>query len=134
MIITQTYLLIIFLNHKINLHSVFPSESPIRNHFAISLETFQKQSSVVAVCSRASRETSDVGSNVTAMLLIPQLKVKLQCLCKGGAGSECSVSVSSSASGRCNLKTISGLPGIVFNLGLFGVLKYGGSNQFKSKC
>lgn len=36
--------------------------------------------------------------------------------------------------GTCSLKAISGLLGIVFHLGLFGggVLKYGGSNQFKA--
>lgn len=121
MIITQTYLLIIFLNSKINLHSVFPaSDSPIRNHFTISPEMFQKQNSVVAVCSMASRETSDVGSNVTFMLLIPHLKVKMQHVSVKVVlnGSVLSLSAHQPL-GKCNLKAISGLLGIVFNLGLF---------------
>lgn len=120
-IITHTYLLIIFLNSKINLHSVSlpSSDSPIRNQFAISLEMFQKQNSVVAVCSMVSRETADVGSNVTFLLLIPHLKVKMQCVSVKLVLNRSVPSLSAHQPlGKCNLKAISGLQGIAFNLGL----------------
>lgn len=74
----------------------------------------------MAVCGMASRETSDVGSNVTFMLLIPHLKVKMQCVSIKVVLNSSVLSLSAHQPlGRCNLKVISGLLGIVFNLGLF---------------
>lgn len=79
-----------------------------------------------------SRETSDVSSNVTFMLLIPCLKVKMQCLSQKVVPNRSVLSLSAHQPlEKYNLKAISGLLGIAFNLGLFWVLKYGNSNQFK---
>lgn len=75
---------------------------------------------MVAVCSPASRETSDVGSNMTFMLLILNLKVKMQCVSINGVLNRSVLSLSAHQPlGKHNLKPISGLLGIAFNLGLF---------------
>ena len=85
---------------------------------------FHKQNSVVAVYSVASRGTSDVGSNVTFMLLIPHLKVEMQCVSAKVVLNGGILSLSASQPlGKCSLKAISGLLGIVFHLGLLGVLE-----------
>lgn len=68
----------------------------------------------------ASRETSDVGSNVTFMLLIPHLKVMMQCESVKVVLNTSVLSLSAQQPlGTCNLKAISGLLGIAFHLGLF---------------
>lgn len=72
----------------------------------------------------APRETSDVGSNVTFMLLIPQLQVKLQCVSVKVVLNRSVLSLPAHQPlGRCNLKAISGLPGIAFDLRPFGGLE-----------
>lgn len=69
----------------------------------------------------ASRETSDVGSNVTFMLLIPHLKVKMQCVSIKVVLNTSVLSLSAHQPlGKCNLKAISRLLGIAFTLSLFG--------------
>lgn len=80
---------------------------------------FPKQSSVLAVYSVASRGTSDVGSNVTFLILIPHLKVKMQCVSVKVVLKGSVLSLSAHRPLRTgNLKAISGLLGISFNLGL----------------
>lgn len=81
---------------------------------------FQTQNSMLAVCTVASRGTSDVGSNVTFMILIPHLNVKIQCVSVKVVLKRRVLSLSAHQPlGKCNLKAISGLLGISFNLGLF---------------
>ena len=78
----------------------------------------------MAVCSVASRGTSGVGSNVTFMLLIPHLKVEMQCVSAKVVLNGGILSLSASQPlGKYSLKAISELLGIVFHLDVLGVLE-----------
>lgn len=82
---------------------------------------FQKYNSVAAICGMALRETSDTSSNVTFVLLVPCLKVRMQCVSEREVLTGGALSLSApQPPGKLNLKAISGVPGIAFNLGLFG--------------
>lgn len=68
----------------------------------------------------ASRETSDVGSNVTFMLLIPHLKVKMKSVSVKVVLNMSVLSLSAHQPlEKYNLKAISRLLDIASNLGLF---------------
>lgn len=85
---------------------------------------FQKYNSVVAVFSMASRGTSDTSSNVICMLSGPCLKVGMQHVSEREVLNRGALSLSAPQPlGKHNLKAISRVLRILFNLDLFGGLE-----------